>query len=159
MINRVWPPSEWSMFCEDENKDVEGNFRDYRENDCLSDMHNNDIFEKTKQIRRPQLAICYKNHWLTNCIWYENTFSLNFFQDGTESWTTGLGHQPLFTILIKLLFDEAKHVEENVQLVTDMKVIRLQRRDFRSMQARLFELWDEYRSLSASGLLKAVSTF
>lgn len=62
MINRVWPPSEWSMFCEDENKDVEGNFRDYRENDCLSDMHNNDIFEKTKQIRRPQLAICYKNH-------------------------------------------------------------------------------------------------
>lgn len=52
------------------------------------------------------------------------------------------GTAPPFYNLLKTLHREAKEAEGQVQLVTEMRLRRLQRKETRSVQGRIFAVWD-----------------
>ena len=64
-----------------------------------------------------------------------------------------------FYLLIGLLHREATLSMVQVRLVSERKLQRFQRRKYRELQGRVFELWDSYRNgeKSARQLLKACS--
>ncbi|WAR31060.1 hypothetical protein MAR_033602 [Mya arenaria] len=69
------------------------------------------------------------------------------------------GAAPPFYVLLQVLHLEAKDVEEQIHLVSELSLRRIQRKSTRSMQSRLFSAWDAYTAgdISTSGLLKKVS--
>ncbi|WAR07137.1 hypothetical protein MAR_017095 [Mya arenaria] len=69
------------------------------------------------------------------------------------------GAAPPFYVLLQILHREAKDVEEQIHLVSELSLRRIQRKSTRSMQWRLFSAWDAYTAsdISISGLLKKVS--
>ena len=82
-----------------------------------------------------------------------------------EGWHNGLNrragsrvHIP-FYILIQHLHREAKLSAIQVRLVSDRKLQRIQRKTYRRLQTKIFDLWEEYASKakSAEQLLKACS--
>ena len=70
----------------------------------------------------------------------------------------GRGQLPLY-VLIQLLHREAKLTAIQIRLVSDRKLKRIQRRKYREVQAKLFDLWDQFEAnqRSARKLLKACS--
>lgn len=72
--------------------------------------------------------------------------------------SAGFSHIP-FYVLVPLLFKEAKNVQVQVRLVKDGKLARCQRRKYRSLQGRIFSLWNKYEQhdLTTDQLLKACS--
>ncbi|XP_044164508.1 uncharacterized protein LOC114952152 isoform X2 [Acropora millepora] len=70
----------------------------------------------------------------------------------------GRVHIP-FYLLIQQLHKEAMLTAVQVRLVSDRKLRRIQRRVYRRLQAKIFDLWDEYASnaKTAAQLLKACS--
>ena len=77
---------------------------------------------------------------------------------GLNRRTSGRGQLPLY-LLIQLLHKEAKLTALQICLVSDRKLKRIQRRKYRDLQTKLFDLWDEYEAnvQSAKQLLKACS--
>ena len=71
---------------------------------------------------------------------------------------SGRGQLPLY-LLIKFLHKEATFTALHIRLVSERKLKRIQRRKYRELQAKLFELWDQYeaKERSAKRLLKACS--
>ena len=71
---------------------------------------------------------------------------------------SGRGQLPLY-LLIKFLHKEATLTALQIRLVSERKLKRIQRRKYRELQAKLFELWDQYeaKERSAKRLLKACS--
>ena len=69
------------------------------------------------------------------------------------------GGTPPFYLLVRLLHDEANVAIRNVQLVTKLQLRRYQRRVYKSLQGKTFELWRKYREgeLTSTGLLKHFS--
>ena len=72
--------------------------------------------------------------------------------------SAGNAHIPLY-VLIPLLYKEANNVHIQVRLVKDGKLSRYQRRKYRSMQGRIFNLWKKYEQhkITTDQLLKACS--
>ena len=77
---------------------------------------------------------------------------------GLNRRASGRGQLPLY-LLIQLLHREARLTALQIRLVSDRKLKRLQRRKYRELQTKLFNLWDEYeaKERSAKRLLKACS--
>ena len=71
---------------------------------------------------------------------------------------SGRGQLPMY-LLIKFLHKEATLTALQIRLVSEKKLKRIQRRKYRELQAKLFELWDQYeaKERSAKSLLKACS--
>ncbi|KAL9955296.1 hypothetical protein ACROYT_G036599 [Oculina patagonica] len=71
---------------------------------------------------------------------------------------SGRGQLPMY-LLIQLLHREAMLTAVNIRLVSENKLKRIQRRKYRELQKKIFELWDEYEAdeRSAKRLLKACS--
>ncbi|KAM7440041.1 hypothetical protein ABFA07_010681 [Porites harrisoni] len=71
---------------------------------------------------------------------------------------SGRGQLPMY-LLIKFLHKEATLTALQIRLVSEKKLKRIQRRKYRELQAKLFELWDQYKAKerSAKSLLKACS--
>ena len=68
-----------------------------------------------------------------------------------EGWHHGLhrhaaGRQNLnLYLLIDLLHQEARLTAPRIRLVSEKKLTRIQRKMYRSMQAKIFELWEDYQ--------------
>ena len=68
-----------------------------------------------------------------------------------EGWHHGLhrhaaGRQNLnLYLLIDLLHQEARLTAPRIRLVSEKKLTRMQRKMYRSMQAKIFELWEDYQ--------------
>ena len=86
-----------------------------------------------------------------------------------EGWHNGLNRRafgrvqlPMY-LLIKFLHKEATLTALQIRLVSEKKLKRIQRRKYRELQAKLFELWDQYEAKERSAksqlksLLKACS--
>ena len=82
-----------------------------------------------------------------------------------EGWHLGLNRRasgksqlPLY-LLITLLHREARLTSLQIRLVSERKLRRIQRKKYRDLQMRIFQLWDEFNagSRSARKLLKACS--
>ena len=100
---------------------------------------------------RPTDWTCYKQAIRTN--------------NDIEGWHHGLNRrasgrtQLLLYLLIQLLYREARLTAIQIRLVSEKKLRRIQRRKYRELQQRIFELWDQYEAgeRSARRLLKACS--
>ena len=68
-----------------------------------------------------------------------------------EGWHHGLhrrtaGRENLnLYLLIDLLHQEARLTALRIRLVSEKKLTRIQRKKYRSMQAKIFELWEDYQ--------------
>ena len=60
-------------------------------------------------------------------------------------------------LLIELLHQEARLTTLNIRLVSEKKLKRIQRGKFRSLQAKIFNLWDDFsdEKKTAEELLRA----
>ena len=52
------------------------------------------------------------------------------------------GAAPPFYILIKVIHSKAREVNDQIRLVSELKLRRLQRKSYRSMQAKIFLAWE-----------------
>ena len=52
------------------------------------------------------------------------------------------GAAPSFYILIKVIHSEAREVNDQIRLVSELKLRSLQRKSYRSMQAKIFLAWE-----------------
>jgi hypothetical protein len=79
-----------------------------------------------------------------------------------EGWHNGLHRRASgkwnmpFYLLIDLLHQEARLTELRIRLVSEKKLKRIQRAKYRSLQAKIFELWDDFSNQrkNADQLLK-----
>ena len=79
-----------------------------------------------------------------------------------EGWHNGLHRRASgkwnmpFYLLIDLLHQEAQLTELRIHLVSEKKLKRIQRAKYRSLQAKIFELWDDFSNQrkNADQLLK-----
>ena len=80
------------------------------------------------------------------------------WHNGLNRRASGRGQLPMY-LLIKFLHKEATLTALQIRLVSEKKLKRIQRRKYRELQAKLFELWDQYeaKERSAKSLLKACS--
>ena len=115
------------------------------------------------------LAQYINNTWISSTTWHPSCWSV--FQQSvrtnndTEGWHHGLNRraqgksQLPFYLLVELLFQEAKLTSLQIRLVSDKKLKRIQRKEYRNVQARLFEAWDKYQNgdISVERLLKTAS--
>ena len=67
-------------------------------------------------------------------------------------------HLP-FYLLVELLHQEARLVSIQIQLVSDGKLSRIQRRKYRLLQSKIFKYWEDYNNseITARRLLKLCS--
>ena len=67
-------------------------------------------------------------------------------------------HLP-FYLLVELLHQEARLISIQIQLVSDGKLSRIQRRKYRLLQSKIFLHWEDYNNseISARRLLKLCS--
>ena len=107
--------------------------------------------------------------WISGSTWkptdwtcYKQSIRTN---NDIEGWHHGLNRRasgrtqlPLY-LLIELLHREARLTAIQIRLVSEKKLRRIQRRKYRELQQRIFELWDQYEAgeRSARRLLKACS--
>lgn len=52
------------------------------------------------------------------------------------------GASPAFHLLVRVLYQETQQMVNLVQLVTEMKLRRIQRKSTRAVQAKVFDLWE-----------------
>ena len=64
------------------------------------------------------------------------------WHNGLHRCASGRWHMP-FCLLIHLLHEEARLTALRIRLVSEKKVKRIQRSKFRSLQAQIFDLWDD----------------
>lgn len=82
-----------------------------------------------------------------------------------EGWHRGLNSRASgksglpFYLLVKFLYREARLTSLQMRLVSERKLKRIQRRQFRNLQTKIFNLWEEFRNgeRSAKQLLSAIS--
>ena len=115
------------------------------------------------------LAQYINNTWISSTTWHPSCWSV--FQQSvstnndTEGWHHGLNRraqgksQLPFYLLVELLFQEAKLTSLQIRLASVKKLKRIQRKEYRNVQARLFEAWDKYQkgNISVERLLKTAS--
>ena len=107
--------------------------------------------------------------WITGKTWPPSSWSVFMKSIRTnndiEGWHLGLNRRasgksqlPLY-LLITLLHREARLTSLQIRLVSERKLRRIQRKKYRDLQMRIFQLWDEFNagSRSARKLLKACS--
>ncbi len=105
--------------------------------------------------------------WINSSIWPPSSWSVYLqavrTNNDVEGWHNSLnrrahgkGQLPLY-FLIELLHQEARLTSLQIRLVSERKLKRMQRKVYRTMQARIFNLWDEYHKgkRNAYQLLKA----
>lgn len=102
-------------------------------------------------------------------IWPTSSWSV-FMQsvrtnNDLEGWHRGLNSRASgksglpFYLLVKFLYREARLTSLQMRLVSERKLKRIQRRQFRNLQTKIFNLWEEFRNgeRSAKQLLSAIS--
>ena len=67
------------------------------------------------------------------------------WHNGLHRRTSGRWIMP-FYLLIDLLHQEARLTALRIRLVSEKKLTRIQRKKYRSLQAQVFNLWDDYSS-------------
>lgn len=113
------------------------------------------------------LVAYIRETWIQNSMWPPESWSVFNrsvrTNNDTEGWhrrlnTRGRANQHMY-MLINNLYSEAKLVPVQVQLVRERKLKRHQRKAFKNMQGRLFDLWDRYtrNEIKTSQLLSACS--
>ena len=86
------------------------------------------------------------------------TFDLKGWHHRINRRAAGKSQLPLY-VLIKLLHQEAQLTAIQIRLVSEKKLRRIQRRKYRDLQAKIFDLWEQYdnNERSTRQLLKACS--
>ena len=110
-----------------------------------------------------------KSTWIESRIWPTSSWSV-FMQsvrtnNDLEGWHRGLNSRASgksglpFYLLVKFLYREARLTSLQMRLVSERKLKRIQRRQFRNLQTKIFNLWEEFRNgeRSAKQLLSAIS--
>ena len=67
------------------------------------------------------------------------------WHNGLNRRVSGRGQLPMY-LLIKFLHKEATLTALQIRLVSERKLKRIQRHKYRDLQAKLFELWDQYEA-------------
>ena len=105
--------------------------------------------------------------WITSTMWPPSCWSVYLqavrTNNDVEGWHNSLNRrahgksQIPFYLLIELLHQEARLTSLQVRLVSEKKLKRIQRKQYRTMQGKIFNLWSEYQNgeKSAYELLKA----
>lgn len=107
--------------------------------------------------------------WITGTTWPPSSWSIYMkairTNNDIEGWHLGLNRRasgksqlPLY-LLVNLLHRESRRTSLQIRLVSEKKLRRIQRKKFRDLQTKIFDLWDEFKSgaRSARKLLKACS--
>ena len=92
--------------------------------------------------------------WISSNTWPPSSWSVYMMairsNNDVEGWHNGLHrrasgrwHMP-FYLLIGLLHEEACLTALRIRLVSEKKLKRIQRAKFRSLQAKIFDLWDDF---------------
>ena len=90
--------------------------------------------------------------WISNVTWspadwtvFKQAVRMN---NDLEGWHHGINRRvagksqlPLY-VLIKLLHQEAQLTAIQIQLILEKKLRRIQRRKYRDLQAKIFDLWE-----------------
>ena len=124
------------------------------------------------QATTPQLEdlINYMEHtWINSIIWSPSSWSIYMLPVQTNNDIKGWHHSlncrangkvnlP-FYLLVELLHQEARLVSIQIRLVSEGKLSRIQRKNYRLLQAKLFKFWEDHSNgdLSARRLLKLCS--
>ena len=86
------------------------------------------------------------NSYIYKIFYYRNIRTNN----DIEGWHNRMNqrassrHQLQFYLLVKLLHSEAILVELQVELVSQAKLTRIQRKHYRDMQSKIIRLWDRF---------------
>ena len=109
------------------------------------------------------------SNWINGNTWNPSDYSvfkkavrtnndIEGWHHGLNRRASGRGQLSLY-LLIQLLHREAKLTALQIRLVSDRKLKKIQRRKYRQLQTKLFDLWEEYEAneRSAKRLLKACS--
>ncbi|XP_053392384.1 uncharacterized protein LOC128555050 [Mercenaria mercenaria] len=85
-------------------------------------------------------------HHACNTGWHRR---LNYITNGP----------PPFYILVEKLHEESQRLSLQMKLVSESKLKKAQRKQVRSMQTKIFNMWEQYESdsLTTSKLLKKLS--
>ena len=107
--------------------------------------------------------------WVTSAMWPPSCWSIYMLPIRTnndiEGWHHSLNqrvnnrvHLP-FYLLVELLHQEARLVLIQIQLVSDGKLSRIQRRKYCLLQSKIFKYWEDYSSseITVCCLLKLCS--
>jgi hypothetical protein len=121
------------------------------------------LTQQTKDATLLKLILYFKKTWITGfyeiaswCVFKQSTRTNN----DVEGWHRRLNKKtddeksPFYLLVIRL-YEEAQLLPIQRKLVSEGKLSRYQRKQVRSNQAIMFNLWDEYTagSISASRLL------
>lgn len=126
---------------------------------------------KRKAATRPlqELAEYVERTWITSTTWSPASWSVYLqairTNNDVEGWHNGLNRRaqgksqlPLY-MLIMLLHEESRLTSLQIRLVSERKLCRVQRKTYRQLQAKIFNLWDRYENgeQSVKQLLRACS--
>ncbi|XP_041367027.1 uncharacterized protein LOC121381745 [Gigantopelta aegis] len=105
--------------------------------------------------------------WILDATWTPDSWSVYFqsirTNNDVEGWHFRLNNrgrpQVQLYLLVSLLHQEAIHISNQVRLVSDRKLKRMQKKKYCDMQAKTFKYWEEYEcgERSAARLLCACS--
>ena len=114
------------------------------------------VFESTRQDTTEALTklnTYINKYWVHSKVFPPKSWSAFYRTTRTnndvESWhgalnrRAGKNNLPLY-LLAQLLGEEAENVSVEIQLVSDGKLARYQRRAYKKIQGRLFSAWEEY---------------
>ena len=142
----IFTPNDWSVYNQPTmtNNDIEGTF----------------ILKIEWQIKQDVIRLKYaKTSYVFPSRLLRSVLILTF-----PGWHHVLnrratGRHLLFYELIELLHREAKLVDNQIQLVSNQKLMSIQRRANRQLQSKVFGLWEEYKNgeTTAAQLLKSMS--
>lgn len=105
--------------------------------------------------------------WICSSTWPPSSWCVYLqsvkTNNDVEGWHNGLNRrahgksQLPFYLLVQLLHQEARLASLQIRLVSEKKLRRLQKKSYRKMQAKIFNLWDEYQQqkMTAKQLLRA----
>ena len=120
----------------------------------------------TTQLWEYQFVKYVSETWIQSTTWPASSWSVYMMAIRTnndiEGWHNGLHRRASgkwnmpFYLLIDLLHQEAWLTELRIRLVSEKKLKRIQRAKYRSLQAKIFELWDDFSNQrkNADQLLK-----
>ncbi|XP_038071007.1 uncharacterized protein LOC119739937 [Patiria miniata] len=155
-----------------QSKDVHQLLKELMTLPCLPAEIIETVFQSLRErAEGPLLQQVFKyvhDTWITSDVWTPSSWSTflssirtNNDVEGWHSrlnWKTGRANLTLYE-LISALHREALSVGIQMRLVSEKKLSKFQRRQWRSQQARLFALWDEFVSgqRTAKHLLRAAA--
>ena len=105
----------------------------------------------TDQLR--QIVEYVSQTWIHNQTWPPSSWSVCMMarsNNDIEGWHHGLHHSASgkwhmpFYMLLDLLHQEARLTALCIHLVSEKKLKRIQRAKYRSLQAKVFALWDDF---------------